>query len=231
MTTVVAPAPAGEHADMAMGPVIYVDRHEAGRDLAERLAPVVDREPVVVALSHGGVEVAAEIAHTLEAPLDMLVVRKIRYPGSPRRVLGAVAPGYAVCVVARADLTSRELAEAAERARAELAHVDSIIHAHRRQLDVTGRDVVLVDDGITTGARMITATRWARTQRARRIVAAVPLASAEAAEQVREEADILVCPHVLRTLGAVSIRYASFEPVGDEAVTALLERAAHPISV
>ena len=216
---------------MATASVIYADRHEAGRDLAERLARVVDGRPVVVALSHGGVEVAAEVAHTLDAPLDMLVVRKIRYPGAPRRVLGAVAPGYAVYVHTRADLTSRELAESAERARAELAHVDGIIHARQRQLDVTGREIVLVDDGVTTGARMITATRWARTQRARRIVAAVPLASTEAAEQVREEADILVCPHVLDTLGAVSIRYASFEPVDDEAVIALLERAAHPLAV
>jgi putative phosphoribosyl transferase len=216
---------------MATGSVLYADRREAGRDLSERLARLVDGDAVVVALSHGGVEAAAEVARALDTPLDMLVVRKIRYPGTPRRVLGAVAPGYAVYVHTRADLTSRELAESAERARAELAHVDGIIHAGRRQIDVTGREIVLVDDGITTGARMITATRWARTQRASRIIAAVPIASTEAAEQVREEADLFVCPHVLDRLGAVSIRYASFEPVDDEAVIALLERAAHPLAV
>ena len=84
---------------------------------------------------------------------------------------------------------------------------------------------MLVDDGITTGARMITAARWARTQRARRIVAAVPVASAAAAEDVREEVDLLVCPHELESLGAVPIRYTTFEPVSDEAVVALLEHA------
>jgi putative phosphoribosyl transferase len=146
-------------------------------------------------------------------------------------VLGAVGPGFAVYVHTRADLSSHELAQAAERARAELAHVDARIHAHRKPLDVAGREVMLVDDGITTGARMITAIRWARSQRARRIVAAVPVASADASEDVRDEVDLLVCPHELESLGAVAIRYTTFEPVSDEGVVALLERAEAPVAV
>jgi predicted phosphoribosyltransferase len=210
---------------MATARAFFANRIDAGLELAEMVASEAEADTVVVALSHGGVEVAAEVARTLHAPLDMLVVRKIRYPGAPRRVLGAVGPGYAVYVHTRADLTSHELAIAAELARAELAHVDGRIHGHRRPVDVAGREVMLVDDGITTGARMITAARWARTQRARRIVAAVPVASAESAEDVRREVDLLVCPHELESLGAVAIRYTTFEPVSDEDVLALLERA------
>jgi putative phosphoribosyl transferase len=216
---------------MAGETTFFANRADAGRELAEMLASEAEPDTVVVALSHGGVEVAAEVARTLHAPLDMLVVRKIRYPGAPRRVLGAVGPGFAVYVHTRADLSSHELAQAAERARAELAHVDARIHAHRKPLDVAGREVMLVDDGITTGARMITAIRWARSQRARRIVAAVPVASADAAEDVRDEVDLLVCPHELESLGAVAIRYTTFEPVSDEGVVALLERAEAPVAV
>jgi len=211
---------------MAAPTTFFSDRTDAGLELAERLASEAEPDTVVVALSHGGVEVAAEVARTLQAPLDMLVVRKIRYPGAPARVLGAVGPGYAIYVHTRADLTSHELSVAAARARAELAHVDARIHGHHPPVDVRGREVILVDDGITTGARMITAARWARTQRARRIVAAVPVASAEAAEDVRDEVDLLVCPHELESLGAVPIRYTTFEPVSDDEVVALLEHAA-----
>jgi putative phosphoribosyl transferase len=208
---------------MVAATTFFTDRVDAGRELAEMVASEAEPDTVVVALSHGGVEVGAEVARTLQAPLDMLVVRKIRYPGAPARVLGAVGPGYAIYVHTRADLTSHELAIAAERARAELVHVDTHIHGHRPPIDVAGREVMLVDDGITTGARMITAARWARTQRARRIVAAVPVASADAAEEVRDEVDVLVCPHELESLGAVPIRYTTFKPVSDDDVAALLE--------
>jgi putative phosphoribosyl transferase len=202
---------------------LYADRREAGRELADLLASEAEADTVVVALSHGGMEVAAEIAQALHAPLDMLVVRKIRYPGTPHRVLGAVAPGFAVYVHTRADLSSHDLAAAAARARAELAHVDDRIHRRIPPVPVAGREVMLVDDGITTGARMITATRWARSQRARRVVAAVPVAAEDAAEDVRDEVDVFVCPHELASLGAVPIRYETFEPVDDERVVAILE--------
>jgi putative phosphoribosyl transferase len=211
---------------MSSTTILFADRRDAGRELAELLASEAQPDAVVVALSHGGVEVAREVARTLQAPLDMLVVRKIRYPGTPRRVLGAVAPGYAVYVHTRADLSSGELATAAALARRELAHVEGRIHRERRPVDVTGREVFLVDDGITSGARMITAVRWARENRARRIVAAVPVASAEIADVVRNEVDLFVCPHELADLGAVSIRYRCFEPVDDDGVLRLLEQAA-----
>jgi len=211
--------------------ILFSDRRDAGVELVELVASEAEPDTVVMALSHGGVEVAVQVARALHAPVDMLVVRKIRYPGTPRRVLGAVAPGYAIYVHTRDDLTSHELSIAAAKAREELAHVDARIHKRLRPIDVAGREVMLVDDGITTGARMITAARWARQQRARRIVAAVPVASREAADDVRREVDLLVCPHELESLGAVSIRYAVFDPVDDDGAVALLEHAAGPVAV
>jgi predicted phosphoribosyltransferase len=213
------------HANLAS--TLFVDRLDAGKRLAARLADMGTSDTVVIALSHGGVEVAAEVARTLVAPLDMLVVRKIRYPGAPQRVLGAVAPGYATYVHTRADLSHRRLAIATADARAELEQVEDKLHGHRHPVDVRGRDVLLVDDGITTGARMVTATRWARTQRARRIVVAVPIASSEGAELVRAEADQFLCLHELTSLGAVGIWYEEFEPLTDDDVLRLLDQADH----
>jgi putative phosphoribosyl transferase len=211
---------------MSSETTLFADRRDAGRELAELLASEAAADAVVVALSHGGVEVATEVAYALHAPLEMLVVRKIRYPGTPQRVLGAVAPGYAVYVHTRADLSSGQLASAAAVARRELAHVDARIHRDHPQIDVTGREVFLVDDGITSGARMITAARWARSNRARRVVAAVPVAPADTTAGVRGEVDLFVCVYELADLGAVSIRYATFEPVDDEDVVHMLDRAA-----
>jgi len=211
------------HANMAS--TLFVDRLDAGKRLAARLAGEGTPETVVVALSHGGVEVAVEIARELDAPVDMLVVRKIRYPGAPQRVLGAVAPGYATYVHTRADLSHRRLAIATADARVELEHVENKLHGHQHPLDVRDRDVLLVDDGITSGARMVTAARWARTERAKHITVAVPLSSVEGAELVRAEADRFICLHELTSLGAVGIWYEEFEPLTDDDVLRLLDEA------
>lgn len=201
---------------------LFEDRVDAAARLTARVRPVASADAVVVALSHGGVVVGAEIARELHAPLDVVVVRKIRYPGAPERVLGAVAPGYAVYVRTDFGLTARQVAIATADARKELEHVDSRLHRARKPLDVAGHEVLLVDDGVTTGARMVTAARWARTQRARRVVAAVPLAAKEAADLVRSEVETLVCVHELASLGAVGIWYDEFPPVGDDEVVSLL---------
>jgi len=206
-------------------PTLFDDRLDAGRRLAAALRSQTPSDAVVVALSDGGVVVGAEIAHALRLPLDLLVVRKIRYPGAPERVLGAVGPGYVTYVYTRADLGHRRLAVAIADARAELEHADDRLHGERPPIDVRGRDVLIVDDGITTGARMITATHWARIQRVRRVIAAVPVAAAGAADLVRGEVDLFVCPHELTGLGAVGIWYDEFEQPTDDDVPRLLDEA------
>ena len=203
----------------------FEDRLDAAARLVPTLRAQAASDTVVVALSHGGVVVGAEVARELHAPLDIVVVRKIRCPGAPERVLGAVAPGYAVYVRTDFGLTARQVAIATADARKELEHVDGRLHGAHRPLDVAGHEVILVDDGITTGARMMTAARWARTQRARRIVAAVPIAAHEAAELVRSEVESFVALHELASLGAVGIWYDEFEPIGDDDVLRLLAEA------
>jgi putative phosphoribosyl transferase len=200
----------------------FEDRLDAAARLVSSLRGQTASDAVVVALSHGGVVVGAEVARELHAPLDIVVVRKIRCPGAPERVLGAVAPGYAVYVRTDFGLTARQVAIATADARKELEHVDGRLHSKRPPIDVAGHEVVLVDDGMTTGARMMTAARWARTQRARRIVAAVPIAAHEAGELVRSEVELFVCLHELASLGAVGIWYDEFEPIGDADVLRLL---------
>ena len=204
---------------------LFEDRYDAARRLANDLPSKFARDTVVVAVSHGGAEVAAEVARTLRLPLDIVVVRKIRHPQAPERVLGAVAPGYAVYVRSDTGLTDRQVAIATADARREVDVLDARLHAGREPIAVAGRQVLLVDDGITTGARMIAATRWARTQRARKVAAAVPLAAAEGAADVRDEVDIFYCPNELELLGAVGIWYEEFDPVEDEDVLRLLDAA------
>ena len=206
---------------------LFEDRYDAACRLVAGLPSKLGRNTAVVSVSHGGTVVAAEVARSLRLPLDILVVRKIRYPKAPERVLGAVAPGYAVYVETNADLTDRQLAIATADARREVEVIDARLHEGREQIDVAGRRVLLVDDGITTGARMIAATRWARTQRAREVVAAVPIAAADGAARVRSEVDRLVCPNELALLGAVNIWYEEFEPLEDEDVLRLLDEAGH----
>ena len=220
--TISADSTGGFHPPAIGEATFFEDRLDAAAQLTTRLRASAASDAVVVALSHGGVVVGAEVARELDAPLDIVVVRKIRHPGAPERVLGAVAPGYAVYVRTDFGLTARQVAIATADARKELDHVDGRLHGPRRPLDVAGHEVVLVDDGITTGARMVTAARWARTQRARRIVAAVPIAAKEAADLVRSEVELFVCLHELASLGAVGIWYDEFAPVGDADVLELL---------
>ena len=206
---------------------LFEDRHDAASRLVASLPSKLARDTVVVAVSHGGTEVAAEVARALRVPLDIVVVRKIRHPRAPERVLGAVAPGYAVYVRTDTGLTDRQLAIATADARQEVDVLDARLHAGREPIDVAGRRVLLVDDGITTGARMIAATRWARTRRAREVIAAVPIAAADGAACVRDEVDRLFCPNELELLGAVGIWYEWFEPLEDEDVLRLLDTAEH----
>jgi len=204
---------------------LFADRLDAAVSLTARLRSIASADSVVVALSHGGAVVGAEVARELEVPLDVVVIRKIRCPGAPERILGAVAPGYAVYIRTDFGLSARHVAVATADARKEVDHVDARLHRARLPIDIAGREVLLIDDGIATGARMVTAARWARTQRARRVVAAVPVAAHEAAELVRREVESLVCLHELASLGAVAIWYDEFDPVHDDDVLHLFAEA------
>jgi predicted phosphoribosyltransferase len=208
----------------------FRDRSDAGRLLAERLRAYAGRDDVVVlGLPRGGVPVAAEIARALEAPLDVFVVRKLGVPGHEELAFGAIASGGVQVanpeVLDSAALEPDDVAAVVARERTELARREERYRGGRPPAAVRGRTVVVVDDGLATGATMRAAVAALREAGAARIVVAVPVASGEAATHLAEAADVLVCPAVPRRFRAGGAWYADFAAVGDAEVAALLARA------
>jgi putative phosphoribosyl transferase len=202
---------------------LFADRRDAGRALAGALEGERGSELVVVGLARGGVETAAEVARLLNAPLDVVAVRKIGHPWQPEYGIGAVTPGGGVYVRAADGLTEEQLAQVVEETRAKAALLDKRLHAGHPALDLSGKTVLVVDDGLATGATMIAALRWARAAAAARVVAAVPVAPAESLKLIRREADRVVCLHPLEHFFAVGSHFASFQQVDDEKVIRLLD--------
>jgi putative phosphoribosyl transferase len=203
--------------------VLFADRSDAGRALAGMLEDERGPGLVVVGLARGGVEVAAEVARALNAPLDVVAVRKVGHPWQPEYGIGAVTPGDGVYLRGPDGLTAEQVAAAVEEATARAEQLDRRLHAECPPIALAGETALVVDDGLATGATMIAALRWARASGAARVVAAVPVAAAESVALVRPEADELVCLHVLSEFLAVGVWYASFEQVADEDVVRLLE--------
>ena len=212
---------------MSEGPLtrtapLFRDRVDAGEELA--LALGAERTPgtIVVGVARGGVEVAAEVARHLDAPLDVLAARKIRHPWHREYGLGAVTPDGRVYLHPQDELDAASLRVAREEARREAVRLDARLHEAHEPLSLRGRAVVLVDDGLAGGATMISALRWARAAGAARVVAAVPIATDDGLDRIRPEADEVVCPNVVRRLHAIEAWYSDFRPVEDGAVVDLL---------
>jgi putative phosphoribosyl transferase len=210
----------------------FRDRVEAGGMLARELEDERGPGLVVVGLARGGVEVAAEVARALEAPLDVVAVRKVGHPWHTEYGLGAVTPGDGVYVRGSDGLTDEEVTAAVEKAKTKAVELDRRLHAEHRPLELAGKTVLLVDDGLATGGTMIAALRWARAAGAARTVAAVPVGASDRVELTRAEADAVVCPHSISPFLAVGVWYASFDQVVDDEVIRLLDenRAPAPAS-
>jgi putative phosphoribosyl transferase len=210
--------------------MIFRDRVEAGRRLARELSGYSGRTDVVVlGLVRGGVPVAFEVAHALGAPLDIFVVRKLGMPGQEELAVGAIASG-GVCVF-NEDLLSRfgfggeALDRVARREEKELARRERAYRGTREALPVFGRIVILVDDGLATGASMRAAVTALRRLGPARIVAAAPVGAAETCEELRGIADEVVCAETPEPFWAVGNWYEDFSQTTDEEVRALLESA------
>jgi predicted phosphoribosyltransferase len=201
---------------------LFADRREAGRELAAALESERGPGLVVVGLARGGVEVAAEVARVLGAPLDVVAVRKVGHPWQPEYGLGAVTPNGGVYLRDAGGLTDEQLSAIVERTRASAGRLDRRLHADHPALDLTGRTALLVDDGLATGATMIAALGWAHAKGAGRVVAAVPVGAAESLSSLRAEADAVVCPHPQRRFFAVGAWYRSFAQLDDQTVIDLL---------
>lgn len=210
--------------------MVFLDRRDAGRQLAAQLAPLAREQPVVIALPRGGVPVAFEVAEALRAPLDVLAVRKLGAPGNPEFGVGAIVEdGTAVLntdTARRVGMTKDVLDAALEREIRELRRSVERYRDGRRQVDVRGRTVIVVDDGLATGLTNLAAVRALRARGAGRIVVAVPVGSRESIALVGQEADEVVCHTIPRELPGVGRFYEDFSPVSDAAVVTLLAAAA-----
>lgn len=210
--------------------MLFADRRDAGRRLADPLLPLASAHPVVVALPRGGVPVAFEIARALRAPLDVLAVRKLGAPDAPELAIGAIAEdGSAVLLpdVARATGASAPYTQAViERETAELARRTRAYRGGRPPLPLQGRTVIVVDDGVATGATDVAAVRALRNRGAERVIVAVPVGAPESLRTLAEHADDVVALATPHDFGAVGRWYRDFHPVSDAEVRALLHQAA-----
>ncbi len=208
----------------------YTDRTDAGRKLAEALASYADRDDVILlALPRGGVPVAAEVARQLRLPLDVFLVRKLGTPGREELAMGAIAPGgYRVMnrdVVAIARVSEEEIAREEEKERAELNRRLASYRGDRPKPNLSGKGVVLIDDGLATGASMQVAAEAVRQAGAARVVVAVPTAPPDSVERIGEVADEVISLITPRQFMAVGAWYESFEQTTDREVRDLLAEA------
>jgi predicted phosphoribosyltransferase len=204
----------------------FLDRRDAGRRLAAELIALADELPVIVALPRGGVPVAAEVARALAAPLDILAVRKLGAPGNPELGIGAVAEDATgvldVRSAGRLGMTRPMLDATLSQESQELRRRVERYRDGRAAIPVSGRTVIVVDDGMATGLTDLAAVKALRKRGAARIVVAVPVASRESVAMLGKEADRVVSVMIPRRLFGVGVWYEDFTAVSDEQVIALL---------
>jgi predicted phosphoribosyltransferase len=213
----------------------YRNRTEAGRRLAAELGEYTNRPDVVVlALPRGGVPVAYQVARVLSAPLDVFIVRKLGLPTHPELAMGAIASGGIRLIdeaaVRRFEVTDAQIAAVATAEERELERRERLYRSGRQLPDVAGKTVILVDDGLATGATMAAAAAAIRALEPAKLVVAVPVASPETCDAFRDITDDIVCAQTPEPFYAVGLWYEDFSQTSDEEVQELLERAAREIT-
>ena len=210
----------------------FVNRAEAGRKLAKALARYKSQRPLVLALPRGGVPVAAEVAAALDAPLDLILVRKIGVPYQPELAMGAVVDGAEPVtvrneeVIRLAGVSEQEFNAIRDQQLAEIERRRKVYLGDHPHTPLAGRCIIVIDDGIATGATTRAALQAMRLRKPSRLVLAVPVAPTDTLEKLRGEADEVVCLEDYENFGAIGLFYSDFRQTSDEEVIALLAR--HP---
>lgn len=209
---------------------LYQDRRDGGRALADELSHYAGKTDVIVlGLPRGGVPVAYEVARALGTPLDVFVVRKLGVPGHEELAMGAIASGDVRVlnedVVRKLNVSDEVIDSIAEEERAELRRREQAYRGDRSLPDLQGRTVILVDDGLATGATMRAAVAGVRAHEPAEIIAAVPTAAAETCADLQDEVDVMVCTETPRPFFGVGAWYHNFSQTTDEHVRNLLQKA------
>ncbi|SFN54768.1 phosphoribosyltransferase [Mycetocola miduiensis] len=206
----------------------FQNREDAGRRLARRLTGFHTGDVVVLGLPRGGVPVAAEVAAALNAPLDVIVVRKLGVPFQPEVAMGAIGErGVRVLdgeLIAALGITPAQIDQVEEKERATLAHRSALLHSGSEGVDLTGHTALIVDDGIATGATTSAACRVARALGAARVIVAAPVGGPDAVHRVRD-ADEVLCLIQPRDFRAVGEHYRDFDQTSEAEVVEHLDNA------
>jgi predicted phosphoribosyltransferase len=208
----------------------FENRVDAGRKLAKALSDYKRQQPVILALPRGGVLVAAEIAAAFNAPLDLVLVRKIGVPFQPELAMGAVVDGGTPIIVRNDDvIETAQIDEATFEAvcQKELAEIERRRQRYlgdRERAEISAHIAIVVDDGIATGATTRAALRATRLRNPSKLVLAVPVAPTQSLADLRKEVDDIVCLEDHRIFGAIGAYYADFTQVSDETVVEVLKR-------
>jgi putative phosphoribosyl transferase len=210
----------------------FSDRVEAGRLLAAELAKhKLPANVIVLALPRGGVPVGLEVAKTLHAPLDVVVVRKLGVPWQPELAMGAIAGSSEQVLnkelIADLRVSRQEINAAVAKERAEVERREKLYRAGRPAPDLRGRVVLLVDDGLATGSTMLVAARYVRAFKPAKMIIAVPVGSVEACERLKKQADDFLCLATPASFMAVGEWFRDFRQVSDAEVRRLLEEGRH----
>lgn len=209
----------------------FRDRSDAGRRLAERLSRVDTDNAVVIALPRGGVPVGAIVAEELGLPLDVILVRKVGAPLQPELAVGAVTDGDEMRLTVNKDiqaelgLSDEAIEDLAKRQLPEIERRRETYYKGRAPTPLSGKTVIVVDDGVATGATVNSALRLIRAQKPARLILALPVAPANTISRLEKHADEVVCLQSPSPFYAVGAHYADFSQVGDDVVIALLEKA------
>lgn len=208
----------------------FNDRRDAGRKLSQKLGHYAGRSDVLVlALPRGGVPVALEVSRILNTPMDVFIVRKLGLPGREELAIGAIASGGIRVlnddVIRLLNVPEEVIRFVAKRELQELQRREQIYRGNRPPTDVRGKTVILIDDGLATGASMRAAVKGLRAQHPARIVVAVPTAAAEVCEAFRDEVDEIVCAITPEPFQGVGRWYEDFSQITDDEVRSLLEES------